>query len=394
MTISEEIRIQPIEQVINNAVAFGKQEGGAVAVWRIPGEDSIQLIVDFSTELQHTPEPLDIKSPGFVFAPFDTSSNTYLVKADLHINMGTHQITARPDYNVSTKTEKFLTFLEKEKVQTTIPSDIRIADTIGDKQKFTQLVSTSVKAIQGGQFQKVVPSRKKEITFNQPLNVGDNFLRLAKAYPSAFISLVFVPQAGVWMGATPELLISVKDNTFKSVALAGTQKFEEGTSLSNVAWTQKEIEEQALVSRYIINCFKKIRLREFEELGPKTVVAGNLLHLKTEFKVDMLATNFPDLGEIMLKLLHPTSAICGMPLEPAREFLIKHEHYDRQYFAGYLGPANLNNSTHLYVNLRCMHIEENKATVFAGAGVTEDSQPEKEWMETEIKMNTLLNIIK
>lgn len=394
MTISEEIKIQPIAQVINNAVAFGKKEGGAVAVWRIPGEDDIQLIVDFSAELIPTSDPLETKAPGFVFAPFDTSSDTYLVKADLHINLGSHKITTRPDYNVSTKTEKFLNFLEKEKAPEALSSDIKISDTTGDKDKFIQLVDTSVKAIQDGKFQKVVPSRKKEITFDRPLNVGDNFLRLAKAYPSAFISLVFVPQAGVWMGATPELLISVKDNIFKSVALAGTQKYEEGTSLSNVAWTQKEIEEQALVGRYIINCFKKIRLREFEELGPKTVVAGNLLHLKTEYKVDMVATNFPDLGEIMLKLLHPTSAICGMPLEPAREFLIKHEHYDRKYFAGYLGPANFDGSTQLYVNLRCMHIEENKATVFAGAGVTEDSQPEKEWTETEIKMNTLLNIIR
>ena len=47
-----------------------------------------------------------------------------------------------------------------------------------------------------------------------------------------------------------------------------------------------------MVSRYIINCFKKIRLREFEEIGPKTVAAGNLLHLRTDFQVDMAATNF------------------------------------------------------------------------------------------------------
>lgn len=366
-----------------------------MAVWRTPGEENIQLIVDFSAELKHTPEPLDAKAPGFVFAPFDTSSDTYLVKADLHIDLGTHQITTKPDYNVSNKTEKFLSFLAQEGTpQAFSQSDIKVSATEGDQDKFIRLINSSVEAIQDGHFQKVVPSRKKEITFDQPLNVGDNFLRLAKAYPSAFISLVFVPQAGVWMGATPELLISVKDNIFKTVALAGTQKFEEGTSLSNVAWTQKEIEEQALVSRYIINCFKKIRLREYEEVGPKTVVAGNLLHLKTEYKVDMHATNFPDLGEVMLKLLHPTSAICGMPLAPAREFLIQNEHYDRKYYAGYIGPANLNGSTQLYVNLRCMHIEENKATVFAGAGVTEDSQPEKEWTETEIKMNTLLNIIK
>ena len=77
---------------------------------------------------------------------------------------------------------------------------------------------------------------------------------------------------------------------------------------------QKDIEEQALVERYVISCFKKIRLREYDEHGPKTMIAGNVLHLKTEFEVDMVATNFPQLGSVMLNLLHPTSAVCGMPL--------------------------------------------------------------------------------
>ena len=60
---------------------------------------------------------------------------------------------------------------------------------------------------------------------------------------------------------------------FKTIALAGTKTFQEGANLKNIAWTQKDIEEQALVCRYIINCFKKIRLREYEEHGPRTVVA-------------------------------------------------------------------------------------------------------------------------
>ena len=196
------------------------------------------------------------------------------------------------------------------------------------------------------------------------------------------------------MGATPELLIDVSGDTFKTVSLAGTQKYDPERPLSEVAWTQKEIEEQALVSRYIINCFKKIRLREFEEIGPKTVRAGNLIHLKTEYSVDMAATNFPNLGSVMLDLLHPTSAICGMPLQASLDFILEHEHYDREFFSGYLGPVNFNNKTSLFVNLRCMKLHNGTATLYAGAGVTEDSDPAKEWLETEMKMNTLLNIIR
>ena len=124
------------------------------------------------------------------------------------------------------------------------------------------------------------------------------------------------------------------------------------------------------MERYIISCFKKIRLREFEEHGPKTVVSGNLLHLKSEFKVDMQATNFPQLGSVMLQLLHPTSAVCGMPLNTSIQFLNRHEKYNRQYYAGYLGPVNFNNAISIFVNLRCAQLLEDKAILYAGAGVT------------------------
>ena len=145
---------------------------------------------------------------------------------------------------------------------------------------------------------------------------------------------------------------------------------------------------------YIISCFKKIRLREYEEHGPKTVVAGNILHLNTEFIVDMKATNFPQLGSVMLALLHPTSAVCGMPLDRAFQFLIEHEGYDREFYSGYLGPINFQNQTNLYVNLRCLQLLEKEAIVYAGAGITQDSDPEKEWEETELKMNTLLQVLR
>ncbi|MBK7650997.1 MAG: chorismate-binding protein [Flammeovirgaceae bacterium] len=209
----------------------------------------------------------------------------------------------------------------------------------------------------------------------------------------AFVSLVSSPETGTWMGATPELLVSVAQNKFKTVALAGTLPYSPDINLKYVAWTQKEIEEQALVCRYIINCFKKIRLREYEEHGPKTIVAGNLMHLKTEYEVDTLATNFPQLGSVMLKLLHPTSAVCGMPLENSLAFLKDHEGFDRQFYSGYLGPVNLKAESHIYVNLRCMQIFSDKVRIYAGAGVTADSVSETEWMETEMKMHTLQKII-
>jgi len=220
------------------------------------------------------------------------------------------------------------------------------------------------------------------------------FQKLCVSYPQALISFVSIPGVGTWLGASPEVLACVKEKRiFKTVALAGTLPYTQGTDLRSVAWTQKEIEEQALVERYVISCFKKIRLREYDEHGPKTVVAGNLMHLKSEFTVDIQATNFPQLGSVMLDLLHPTSAVCGMPLQTSLDFLRTHESYDRSFYSGYLGPVNVRNNIEIFVNLRCMQVCGNEGVLYAGAGVTIDSIPEKEWAETEMKFNTLLNVI-
>ena len=200
------------------------------------------------------------------------------------------------------------------------------------------------------------------------------FQKLCTAYPNAMVSMVSSDATGTWLGASPELLVSFDERAhFKTVALAGTKRVEGGVNIKSVAWNEKEIEEQALVCRYIISCFKKIRLREYEERGPRTVLAGNLLHLKTEFEVDTVATNFPLLASVMLKLLHPTSAVCGMPLENAQQFLKANEGYDREFYSGFLGPINFKNESHVFVNLRCMQVLDETALLYAGAGVTIDS---------------------
>jgi isochorismate synthase len=122
-------------------------------------------------------------------------------------------------------------------------------------------------------------------------------------------------------------------------------------------------------------------------------MAGNLMHLRSDFKVDVNEVNFPQLGTVMTELLHPTSAVCGMPKKPAIDFIAGNEMHDREFYSGFLGPVNINQETSLFVNLRTMKIQGNDATLFAGCGITTDSDPVKEWKETEMKCQTLLRVI-
>ncbi len=382
--------------LVSHVLSFCKDREVSMAAWRVPRSEEIHLILDFNENNVHASTALEDLPAGFMFSPFDKKKDPTFIKNEVYLALGTGEFRGS-----SEKIDKIQDYILSEPPSSKEPPK-ESASAVGEKLElpsdqrdhFVDLVTLGIKMIGQGHVQKVVPSRTKEIELPAGFKPGKLFFDLCSTYTNAFVSLVYTPGHGAWMGATPELLIDVSGDTFKTVSLAGTQKYDPERPLSEVAWTQKEIEEQALVSRYIINCFKKIRLREFEEIGPKTVRAGNLIHLKTEYSVDMAATNFPNLGSVMLDLLHPTSAICGMPLQASLDFILEHEHYDREFFSGYLGPVNFNNKTSLFVNLRCMKLHNGTATLYAGAGVTEDSDPAKEWLETEMKMNTLLNIIR
>ena len=382
-----------------------------VAAWQLPYRNEQHVIIDLSGEAKTIIPEIEILPAGFIFHPFqpgispDNQLQALFLKADIHYSTQQHaglsaSFTASNPLFTDKITQSLLTHLEKN-AEMSIPEPYaaeheNLKETT--KENFTSMVGQAIKEIEKSSFYKVVPARQKLIDLPASFDAVGTFFRLCDAYPQAFVSLISIPGIGTWVGASPETLISTFPGEnggkfFRTVALAGTQPMQPGGRLADAAWRQKEIEEQALVSRYIINCFKKIRLREYEEIGPRTVSAGNLMHLKSTYTVDMNAVNFPDLGSVMLSLLHPTSAVCGMPKAPALDFLLRNEGFDRSFFSGFLGPVNFQDETHLYVNLRCMQLLKQQALLYAGAGVTADSDPEKEWQETEIKMNTLLNVM-
>ncbi len=376
-----------------------------IAIWKLPYQKPRHFAVDLSGKAQKVSANYENLPSGFLVSPFLTKGNDkFFIRADIYYSsenetlqydFSTEVYGSEKKENRQVFAEKFQTYFHKlgGNFPTIFPSKSNI-ESKNTYQNFIQTVEKSVQAIQNQAFNKVVLSRQKVEQLPSNFDVIATFERLCEVYPHAFVSLVSIPEVGVWLGASPEILVSLdKNGIFRTVSLAGTQHRSVKMDIREARWSQKEIEEQALVSRYIINCFKKIRLREFEEVGPKTVVAGNLLHLRTDFKVDTKAVHFPELATVMTELLHPTSAVCGMPKEEALKFIQTYENYDRELYSGFLGPVNIQDETRLFVNLRCMQIFENQGIFYAGAGITEDSIPEKEWQETELKCQTLSKLI-
>ncbi|MCP9769116.1 isochorismate synthase [Lacihabitans sp. LS3-19] len=381
IAIDSEIKIKNIiEACIEQKYPF--------ALYRLPNQNLYKLIISFDKNQDRRKIDFEECGAGFVLAPYDTNELPYFYKSDLSLDL--------ENLNNVELSETQLLHFKQISESPSANFDLKLSQEIENKEAYLGMVESTVNHIKNGEAKKVVLSRKKQLGSLLGNNYLIGFEKLCNAYSSAFVSLVNVPWKNqIWLGASPEILVSQNEmGIFKTVALAGTQTAldSHGNEIQPIdaLWSHKEIEEQALVGRYIINCFKKIRVREYLEEGPKTVKAGNLLHLNSSYLIDTKEVDFPNLSSVMLDLLHPTSAVCGMPKEAAEKIIAQIETHDREFYSGYLGPVNIENASQLYVNIRTMKIENQTIFAFAGGGITEDSDPEKEWNETKIKIQTIL----
>ena len=301
---------------------------------------------------------------GFIFAPFHNDLKTVLIPVEESVK------------------------IESSFVQHPIELEDTISINSTSKSNHEKLVAKGVLAIKNNLFKKVVLSRKEELIIDD-IEVIEIFQKLLLTYPNAFVYMWFHPKVGLWLGATPETLLNIENNRFSTMALAGTQVFDKNNEPS---WSKKEIDEQQFVTDYIekklTDFSKRIKLSE-----PKTVKAGTLLHLCTNISGELDETKQNGLFSL-INLLHPTPAVCGLPKEAARKFILSSENYDRSYYTGYLGELNMHNkNVQLFVNLRCMEIVNDKIIIYVGGGVTAESCPEKEWEETVSKSKIMLKVL-
>ncbi len=391
MNLTEVGKAISLEEVLDVFLLEGLASAGSFAIWRKPSTSQLGFVQDFSQNPRRVPLQLEELPAGFVVHPFadQEDQKAFFIQADryekLSLGQPLHQEDL-PQWMLASRDSLPAPELKKQIAIQLGKLPRQANSTAGqEKEHFLDLVVKGIQAIEAGTLEKIVAARTKMIPVPIEFDLGKTLAKLLASYPHSFVNFFHLPGIGTWIGASPEVLIETKGDYFHTMSLAGTQPAQGDNPLKSAAWTQKEIEEQDLVSRYIVDCFKTIRLREYEEHGPKTVLAGNLLHLRSDFRVNMQTTGFTNLGTVMLELLHPTSAVCGMPRKEALSFLKTEEGWDRSFYAGFIGPVGIEQETSIYVNLRTASLHQTHALLYAGAGVTEDSVPEKEWEETELK---------
>lgn len=317
---------------------------------------------------------LDDSSSGFAFVSFDTNKK-YIIPEN------------HSDVYLETFNDMDYFFSNSKEYQTDEKA----------KNNFENLVQKAIEEINKGTFEKVVLSRNELIDLDN-FQLELVFNRLISNYPTAFKYCFYHPKVGFWMGATPEQLVNIKSNIIKTVALAGTQL---NTDFQTIKWNKKEIKEQQTVTDFIVNTLSLIS-DKVSKSDPYNFLAGSVVHIKTD--IEAALDDHLDISKI-LYLMHPTPAVCGYPKEVAKEFILKNEGYSREFYAGYLGEWNKDFLTYsegtsdLFVNLRCMKLlMDSKSKVlqsqlFIGCGITEESIPEKEFLETVNKSQTLKKIL-
>lgn len=312
---------------------------------------------------------------GFVFAPFSNDNKTVIIP------------TKESEYYSVVIPEKESEF----NLQTSAVVKSNSEEDKKARKKHILLVKKGVRAIESGSIKKVVLSRKEEILRSDSLSSLQVFQRLIKKYSNAFVYLWHHPEIGTWLGATPETLVCVKNTNFFTMALAGTQPY---IDTINVDWGDKELVEQKMVTDFLIKELGGF-LKNLEVSETYTHKAGTLLHLRTDIEGILDIKNYG--MKDVIKTLHPTPAVCGLPKKLAKTFILNNEAYNRKYYTGFLGEVNMDVNgvvqSNIFVNLRCMEFKKGKALLYIGGGITKDSDPQKEWEETVKKTETMKKVL-
>lgn len=392
---------------------------GGFAFFRLPNQTECTLVV------QHDGEPEELRSPvelngrsGYVVAPFAATDSEplLLIRADevVRIPLFTDDLTAMPELTAERLAALSPSLADIDmRIPGSRTADGAVATTADGEQNPTDEVLQREQAmarlryhidfasfhahLQTGEFQKIVLARCSHERLREGVTPLELFQKACERYPRMFVTLVSTRRSGLWLMATPEILLEGSGRKWRTIALAGTMDIP--SQQEEPDWSTKNIQEQRYVATYITECLEQFLLGEaasedlmhdIEEDGPYTTQAANVLHLRSDFNFTL-----PEEARIgnLLRRLHPTPAVCGLPKEQTFDFIRRNESAPRRYYSGFTGPLNLNGDTHLFVSLRCMQIAADGYRLYAGGGLLRDSDEEQEWRETESKLEAMKRLI-
>jgi len=248
------------------------------------------------------------------------------------------------------------------------------------EEQYKGLADRFIQETRSGELSKVILSRVEKVGGQwDPVQV---FHELEQLYPSAFVYLISSEEFGTWIGATPEIMMKGESYNYRTVALAGTKLKNDDSP-----WRKKEVGEQQYVADFIEQTIRRIdQQAEIHKSETIEKVSGPVKHLNTDFQIKTKESPWR-----LVRALHPSPAVSGIPKEKAVQFIQNNELHNRSLYTGVIGLVG--DYTHLFVNLRCMQLFEDEACLYVGGGITEYSHADEEWQETKNKALTLTSVL-
>lgn len=287
----------------------------------------------------------------------------------------------------------------RNRLPVTLPPFKHVAVTtfkdVPDREEYKKTLYKVLRLIKPGELEKVVLSRSHYVKIDSRFSVVSAMQVLRNAYGDCTSFFFGFPKEGIFFGSTPERLIQKTGRQIRTEALAGTigrgENMAEDHLLANTLMSShKEREEHQFVVDQICLRLKK----EVEELKvadiPGILKLKNVQHLKTE--ISGVLNNQKNVLNLA-SVLHPTPAVAGTPTENAIDVIRKLETYQRGWYSGPVGWMDSRGDGEFNVALRTALVIGNEAYIYAGGGIVAESLPEKEWEETQLKLQPILSAL-
>ena len=274
------------------------------------------------------------------------------------------------------------------------PLEVVARREIPESPVFLDMVARAAELTATPQVNKVVLSRLIDIEAEQTLDSGALLERLVAQNPASFNFHVPLPDGGVLLGASPELLLRKEGSLFHSLPLAGSARRQPDDMLDREAGnkllaSEKDRHEHDLVTQAMKAILEPRSHHLSMPASPQLITTPTLWHLATPVEGDAREN---ENALTLACLLHPTPALSGFPHQAAKQLIAELEPFDRELFGGIVGWCDSEGNGEWVVTIRCARLHEKSVRLFAGAGIVPASSPVGEWRETGVKLSTMLNV--
>ncbi len=261
-----------------------------------------------------------------------------------------------------------------------------------DKKKWKNQVKELLEKIDEGEIEKVVLSRKVELTFTTDVLVEPILKNLIDNYPECTL-FIYHKGKSSFIGASPEVLAKFDEKKMQLEILAGSSlrstNVNEDLKLGqDLLINAKDLNEHNIVINYIKSSLEK-SVDSIEISQPSIKKLKNIQHIRSLINLDLNSSS-SSIGTIWK--VHPTPAVCGLPADNALNIIKKLENHQRGLYAGLIGWFDFQNNGELVLAIRSALINGNKLIAYAGCGIIKGSDPDAEFKETDLKLKPFLSI--